>query len=56
MTLSAGVLPVRAEQFETPAQIAAVMAELKSQAKRMPGSSCFVDRRGGPRGGVASRH
>ena len=45
VTLSAGVLPVRPDCFDTPAQIAGVMAELKSQAKRIPGNSRFVDRR-----------
>lgn len=44
-SLSIGVLPVQPGTFERYADIAATVAECKAQAKRLPGNSCFVDRR-----------
>ncbi|KPF69642.1 hypothetical protein IP84_04415 [beta proteobacterium AAP99] len=56
LSLSAGVLPVGPGEFDSARQIAPIMAELKSMAKRQSGSSWFCERRAiGQRTGVFKR-
>jgi len=45
VSLSAGVLPVKAGQYHYPGQISQVMAELKKKAKKLGGNTFYVDRR-----------
>ena len=49
VTLSAGVVPIAPGSHPNHAGVSATAAEVKRRAKRMPGSSFFVDRRRSPR-------
>ena len=46
VSLSAGVVPVKPNTISTPAELSSMLAETKKMAKKTPGSSYFVDRRG----------
>ncbi len=45
-TLSIGIVPVRKSQFHEVHEIAAAAAEVKKEAKKISGSSLYVDQRG----------
>ena len=45
LSLSAGIVVVEAGSFESPAELSQQLAETKRMAKKMSGSSYFVDRR-----------
>jgi hypothetical protein len=45
LSLSIGAVPVLPGQFHSHKDVAVVATEVKSQAKKMPGNSLFVDRR-----------
>ena len=53
-SLSIAVVPCPTGAFPSAQAIAEVAAELKGQAKKMPGNSVFVDRRGTDRHRVGS--
>ena len=44
-SLSLGVLPVGADSFESHRDVAIAATDAKRQAKKMPGSSLFIERR-----------
>jgi hypothetical protein len=45
LSLSVGAVPVAPGFFHSHKEVAVVATEVKSQAKKMPGNSLFVDRR-----------
>ncbi|HEV7856655.1 MAG TPA: GGDEF domain-containing protein [Herminiimonas sp.] len=48
VTMSLGIVKVNPGQYGSHHQIAAIAAEAKRQAKKIPGNSIFIDRRQGP--------
>jgi hypothetical protein len=45
LSLSIGAVPLAPALFHSHKEVAVVATEVKSQAKKMPGNSLFVDRR-----------